>query len=77
MSELNMEEMEMVTGGRGGSRTMLPEKAGYKVYKIKSHDTLPRIAGHFGTTAEHLKAINPTIHDINDITAGYYIYVPA
>ena len=77
MNELNLNEMEGVAGGRGGSPQMLPEKPGFKVYKIKSHDTLSRIAGRFGTTAEHLKAINPTIHNINDITAGFYIYVPA
>ena len=77
MNELNLNEMEGVAGGRGGSPHMLPEKPGFKVYKIKSHDTLSRISGRFGTTAEHLKAINPTIHNINDITAGFYIYVPA
>ena len=77
MSELKMNEMEMVTGGRGGSPTMLPEKAGFLVYRIKSGDCLSRIAGTHGTTAQYLKSINPTIHNINDITAGYYIYIPA
>lgn len=76
-TELNISEMEEVAGGRGGSPRMLPEKAGFKVYKIKSHDTLSRIAGHYGTTADYLKSINPTIHNVNDITAGFYIYVPA
>ena len=56
---------------------MLPEKPGFKVYRIKSHDTLSKIAGRHGTTAEYLKSINSTIHNINDITAGFYIYVPA
>ena len=77
MNEMSLSEMEEVAGGRGGSLSKLPEKAGYKVYRIQSHDTLSRIAGRFGTTAEHLKAINPTINNINDITAGFYIYVPA
>ena len=40
-------------------------------------DELGRIARRYGVTAEYLKAINPTIYNINDITAGYYIYVPA
>ena len=75
--ELNLNEMEEIAGGRGGSPHMLPEKPGYKVYKIKSHDTLSKIAGRNHTTADHLKAINPTIHNVNDITAGFYIYVPA
>ena len=76
MDELNMNEMETINGGRGGSATRLPDKPGYRVYKIKSGDCLSKIAGHYGTTAEFLKSINSTIHNINDITAGYYIYVP-
>lgn len=75
--ELSMEEMDTVFGGQGGSPRPLPERAGYIVYQIRRGDTLPKIARRFGTTAEQLKAINPTIHNVNDITAGYYIYVPA
>jgi len=77
IKELNLNEMEEVAGGRGGSPHMLPEKPGFKVYKIKSHDTLSKIAGRYGTTADYLKSINSTIHNVNDITAGFYIYVPA
>lgn len=77
MKEMNMNEMENVVGGQGGSPTRLPDVPGYLVYRIKSGDCLSRIAGRYGTTAEYLKAINPTIYNINDITAGYYIYVPA
>lgn len=77
MKELNLNEMEEVAGGRGGSPTKLPPKPGFNVYKIKSHDTLSKIAGRYGTTAQYLKSINPTITNINDITAGFYIYVPA
>ena len=76
-NELNISDLEEVAGGRGGSPHMLPEKPGFKVYRIKSHDTLSKIAGRHGTTAEYLKSINSTIHNINDITAGFYIYVPA
>ena len=76
MNELNLNEMEMINGGRGGSPTMLPERDGYWVYRIKSGDCLSRIAGTYGTTAENLKRVNSTIHNVNDITAGYYIYIP-
>jgi LysM repeat protein len=76
MNELNLNEMEMINGGHGGSPTRLPEKPGYWVYRIQSGDCLSKIAGRNGTTAEYLKRINPTIHNINDITAGYYIYIP-
>ena len=77
IKELNLNEMKEVAGGRGGSPHMLPDKPGFKVYKIKSHDTLSKIAGRYGTTADYLKSINSTIHNVNDITAGFYIYVPA
>ena len=77
MNELNVNEMEEAAGGRGGSRRMLPDKAHYVVYRIQKGDTLIRIANRFGTTADYLKKINPTIKDKNDITAGFYIYVPA
>ena len=75
--ELNLNDMEEVAGGRGGSRNKLPPKAGVAVYKIVYGDTLPRIANRNKTTVEYLMAINPTIQNKNDITAGYYIYVPA
>ena len=76
VNELNLNEMEEAVGGRGGSPTKLPDVQGFSVYRIKSGDTLSRIAGRYGTTADYLKSINPTIHNINDITAGFYIYVP-
>ncbi len=75
--ELNLNEMEEIVGGRGGSRTMLPARKGFAVYRIQSGDCLSRIAGRYGVSAKYLQSINSTIHNINDITAGYYIYVPA
>ncbi len=77
MNELNLSEMEEAAGGMGGSGKKLPGKKGFKVYQIQKGDTLIRIANRFGTTADYLKKINPTIKDKNDITAGFYIYVPA
>ena len=74
--ELKPEEIEGVTGGSGGSSTKLPPMPGFDVYRIKPGDTLGKIAQSYGTTADYLKKINPTIHNIYDITAGYYIYVP-
>ena len=47
-----------------------------QIYVVKAGDSLYALARRFGTTAERLKAINSTIHNVNDITAGYYIYVP-
>ncbi len=76
MKELSLREMEEVSGGSGGSPNTLPPKQGFFPYRIQRGDTLRSIARRFGTTAERLESINPTIHNINDITAGYYIYVP-
>lgn len=76
-TELNMNEMEAVTGGKGGSPTKLPEKKGFIVYRIQSGDCLSKIAPAFNTTTNYLMSINPTITNKNDITAGYWIYVPA
>lgn len=74
--ELNVNEMEEVVGGKGGSPKMLPAKAGLKVYQIRKGDNLHRIANRCRCTVKELMAINPTITDANDITAGYYIYLP-
>ena len=75
--ELNMNEMEQINGGDGGSRTPLPPKAGFKVYRILEGETLTRIAKKFNTTVDYLFAINDTITDKNFIRAGFYMYVPA
>ena len=75
-SELNLNDLENVSGGTGGSKNPLPPKAGCFVYWIQRGDTLSKIARRFGTTVAAIKAVNPTIHNVNDITADYYIYIP-
>lgn len=74
-TELNLEDMEQVTGGKGGSRTRLPDKDGYIVHRIQKGETLSGIANHYGTTVEEILAENDTITNRNDITRGYYIYI--
>ena len=77
-NEMNLNELEGVVGGRGGYSKKPPELPGLGIYKIKSGDNLNRIAHRYNTTAEYLKSINSdVISNINDITAGFYIYVPA
>jgi LysM repeat protein len=76
MNQLSAEELEAVSGGTGGSRTPLPYKAGCIVYQIRKGDKLGAIARNYHTTCEAIKAVNPTIKNVNDITAGYYIYIP-
>ena len=74
--ELNLNELENAVGGFGGSPNPLPAKKGFEVYKIKKGDCLSKIAPAFNTTTNYLMSINPTITNKNDITAGFYIYVP-
>ena len=74
--EMNLNELEVVTGGKGGSKTELHATKYYDVYRIQPGENLTRIARNFNTTVSELVRINKTITDKNDITAGYYIYVP-
>ena len=77
MSELNLNEMEQISGGTGGSATHLPPKGGCKEYCIQPGDTLTRIAKRFDTSIEFLMNINQgIITNRNDITDGRYMYVP-
>lgn len=76
MNELRTEELEQVSGGTGGSPHPLPAKSGCFVYQIQRGDKLGVIARRYGTTCEAIKKVNSTIHNVNDITAGYYIYIP-
>ena len=74
--KLNLNEAENVVGGRGGSPTYLPTKEYCDVYQICRGDTLTKIAKTHHTTVDYLMSINNTIKNKNDITTGYYIYVP-
>ena len=75
--ELNINELEGILGGKGGSKTKLPPKGGCIVYQIQSGDKLGVIARRYNTTVEAIQAANPgLIPNKNDITAGYYIYIP-
>ena len=77
--ELNLNEMEEVVGGKneGGYARKPAARAGRKIYKIVSGDTLIKIAKRNNTTVDKLMAINPELKNRNYIVAGCYIYVPA
>ena len=75
-NELNLNEMESIAGGRGGSKAPLPPRENFGVYQIAKGDNLTKIAKRYYTTVDYLVSINPTITNKNDITAGYYMYVP-
>ncbi len=75
--ELHPNEMDSVSGGKGGSEEELPEMPGYEVYQIQRGDTLTKIARLYGTSVENLMRINRVYIQLScDITEGYYIYVP-
>ena len=74
--ELNLNEMEEAVGGKGGSRKVLPKKEGFIVYQIAAGDNLTNIAKKYKTTVKAIMAANATIKKSNDITAGYWIYIP-
>ena len=75
--ELNLNQMEAITGGTSGSRNPLPPKSGCIVYKIQSGQNLEYIANTYGTTVEKIMSVNlGIITNPKFIRAGYYIYVP-
>ena len=77
-NELNMNELEQATGGKGGYKKPPEPIDGLEIYQIKQGDTLTRIARRYGTTWMELKDLNrEVIKRAGDITWGYYIYVPA
>ena len=78
-TELNMETLEQVSGGKdnGGFARKPKAKAGCQIYQIKHGDTLIKIAKRYGTTADHLMRINPELTNRSFIVSGCYIYVPA
>ena len=77
MMELNLNEMENVSGGFGGSPNPLPEKRGCDRYKIESGANLSRLARRYNTTVAYLMELNKDyITNKNDITAGFWMYIP-
>lgn len=75
-TELNLNEMEEISGGAGGSRKVLPAVAGFRVYKIVPGDNLTKIARRNKTTVKRLMEINPDITNRNFIRSGFYMYIP-
>ena len=76
--ELNLEEMEDISGGKnnGGYERRPVEKPGCTIYQIGSGQTLGRIARTYGITVKQIMAVNKELKDPNFIRAGAYIYLP-
>ena len=69
--ELNLEEMDQVTGGYKKPA----EKEGFIIYQIVKGDALSKIAKKFNTTESLLMTWNPNIKSKNLIYAGDYLYI--
>jgi len=77
MKELNLNELEEVSGGKGGSKEILPRKEGFICYQIEKGDTLGKLAKRFGTSVAKIMDANVgLINNQNDISRGRYIYIP-
>ena len=78
MNELNLNELENVTGGKNeGGYTQKPgAKKGCKIYKIVHGDTLTKIANRNNTTVQKIMDVNPELKNPGFIVSGCYIYVP-
>ena len=57
MKELNLREMEEISGGCGGYSYRPPERDMLRIYQIQAGDTLAKIARTFRTTTDFLKSI--------------------
>lgn len=77
MTELNMNELNNVTGGSTGGYDKQPKpKKGFMIYHIKKGDTLWALAKKYKTTIDDIVDANPCIKDPNFIVAGFFIYIP-
>ena len=76
-TELSMEEMDTVSGGKCGGYDKKPgEKKGCIIHKVVHGETLTKIATHYGTTVKKIMSVNPELTDAAFIVSGCYIYVP-
>ena len=78
MNELNLNELENVTGGKdeAGYEQKPKAKKGCKIHQIQKGETLGKIARANNTTVEAIMKVNPVIKNASFIIAGYYIYIP-
>ena len=78
MKELNLNEMETVSGGvvAGGMKDKPAARNGYIIHKITATDTVWALSRHYGCTMDDILKANPTIQDKSLIRTGYYLYIP-
>ncbi len=80
MTEMNMNALELgldeMNDIVGGAFRKPPAKKGFRIYQIKAHDTLIRIANKFGISSyKKILKWNPKITNPRLIRTGDYLYV--
>ena len=78
--ELNMNELELVNGGRavaGGLAHKPAAKAGYILHKITAKDTVWGLAKRYHCTMDAIVRANLSIQDKRLIRTNYWLYIPA
>ena len=78
MMELNLVEMEEVSGGvvAGGLRYKPAAKAGYILHKITARDTVWGLARRYHCSMDAILRANPSIRDKRLIRTNYWLYIP-
>ena len=80
MTEMNMNALELgldeMNDIVGGAFRKPRAKKGFRIYQIKAHDTLIRIANKFGISSyKKILKWNPKITNPRLIRTGDYLYV--
>ena len=76
MNELNLNELEEVSGGKISFKRR-KDKAGYTQYQVVAGDTLIRIANKYGISDwRKIREWNPHInHETNMIRTGEWLWI--
>ena len=79
IKEMNLNELEAVTGGKNEKGWEYEPKKipkGCTTYRIQRGDTMRGIADAHNTTTAELLKLNKNIVNANSIVAGFWLIVP-
>lgn len=78
MRELDLYEMEQVSGGRSyGTEGRLPSKKGCMVYCVREGDTILNLIRIYRLDKDRFMKENPGLRINDTLIPGSYIYIPA
>ena len=66
MQQITDSELADIAGGDGR----------YYLHKVVKHDTLGKLAKHYGTTIQAIMDLNPIIKDPDRIQVGWTLKIP-